>query len=834
MLSFSWTDWPLFGNSQETINWNYQSGGYDVGQSFNSYRVGGELYYSTPETNYSAYNNFIPGGNAVFPWENTAVSESSFINNNGRGESTASFSTRVMIAPSDQAAIGTTATYLVQAQAWHYQNNIAGAQLLPGSMNIQGNILMPVTNEDGSVYGNTIVQGPAGVKVDVTPHAEDPSALFNVKVTQLNMQMSVDNNRDGKITTDVSDLTTALRPYRFWINDSQENGDIASDADQQIPGQQATVQVFDPTTDTSTTIPVANYAENEIYGRSDLVNYFPVELNFSNALQVLPPSSGYEYHLVSQDSAVKFVYTTLVSTNASDYFTNITSTGYGVGFNEPAASADTLQVLNASGTVLDTNWLAQIQAGGGSGIILLEGCASTSQPLWLEIWRDGKPLAGTPLYISINGVEQMFRHLNLSAYGNGTVDVASRASAPNEPTTENKNLVFLHGYNVNQQQARGVESEMFKRFYWSGSKAKFYGVTWNGSQSQITSVGFTPDLQTNIVNALLTASPLASFLSTLSGDTIVASHSLGNVVVLSAISDYNAPIDKYFMIDAALPMEAIQGNTTVEPAMLYSAWQDYSNRLYASDWWKLFPADDARSTLTWSNRLGNLHDVDVYNFYSGHEEVLREDTDDPPLGILGTGAQEVVNAIGFWGGVGLPFGTYAWVWQEKGKGTDTSDTFVGSSHGGWKFNDTAYGTNVGGIESGPVIVHMSPTVAASLSNSQLQTNAFFDFSSDSDTEDLALLGSSGSTYAQANHDRILSDAIPALTLPVGANWISRLAPQNGDDNNFDMELRFETGWPAARSTGLEAYNWHHSDFDYVAYPYTHKLFDEIVNDGNLK
>ena len=32
----------------------------------------------------------------------------------------------------------------------------------------------------------------------------------------------------------------------------------------------------------------------------------------------------------------------------------------------------------------------------------------------------------------------------------------------------------------------------------------------------------------------------------------------------------------------------------------------------------------------------------------------------------------------------------------------------------------------------------------------------------------------------------------------------------------------------------EAYKWHRSDFDYVAYPFTHAMFEEIVNDGNLK
>ena len=31
-------------------------------------------------------------------------------------------------------------------------------------------------------------------------------------------------------------------------------------------------------------------------------------------------------------------------------------------------------------------------------------------------------------------------------------------------------LVFLHGYNVNGEDARGWHSEMFKRFFWSGNR----------------------------------------------------------------------------------------------------------------------------------------------------------------------------------------------------------------------------------------------------------------------------------------------------------------------------------------------------------------------------
>src|SRR5580692_13212775 len=86
---------------------------------------------------------------------------------------------------------------------------------------------------------------------------------------------------------------------------------------------------------------------------------------------------------------------------------------------------------------------------------------------------------------------------------------------PNEPDTIDKNFVFVHGYNVNPTQAVGWDADIYKRMYWSGSHAKFYGVTWEAADSQVDGQ-VTINLQTNIVNAFNTAPLLNSFLNTLS------------------------------------------------------------------------------------------------------------------------------------------------------------------------------------------------------------------------------------------------------------------------------------------------------------------------------
>ena len=204
---------------------------------------------------------------------------------------------------------------------------------------------------------------------------------------------------------------------------------------------------------------------------------------------------------------------------------------------------------------------------------------------------------------------------------------------PNEPDTTDENVVFVHGYNVNPTQARGWFADIYKRLYWSGSHAKFYGVNWFGNDSQIGTT--TPNYQVNVLHAFQTAPLLANFITTLNnGPTVVMGHSLGNMVALSAISDWSAPISQYFMVDAAVPIEAIDTGATINTNMVTSTsstpWLNYANGFWASKWFNVWPANDARSTLSWNGRLDNFGSTAVYNFYSSGEDVLRTSVGAPP------------------------------------------------------------------------------------------------------------------------------------------------------------------------------------------------------------
>jgi hypothetical protein len=686
-------------------------------------------------------------------------------------------------------------------------------------------IVTTITTGVVSPYGDFFPTQPGMVAMVTMPDID--TGAQGTGVVRV-VSLCADANHDGAMDFSYfgPDQTSPSRPFRFWINDDQDDGDYGGNG---IPGQGVKADGVVKTLIANSNSVLGAEIGRQIHGRRDLVDFFPVYLNVGSLFQSNALSAGisvtdtnYQFILSQADGALRFAYTDLTPTNYMNYLWDTVDSG--------KLAYAPLTTISNSGVALSPSFTAGI-ATNNQGIILVEAWESTTQPLVLTIYHGTNQIAQTQLYLSISGVEQMFRSKTMLLYPqSGTVpDRLTDASVPNEPDTIDKNFVFLHGYNVLPDEARGVASDMFKRMYWSGSHAKFYAVTWEGADTKGTFPFYnklTPNYHTNVVNAFLTAPYLANFVASLTniGPVVVSAHSLGNMVTLSAISDWNAPISQYFMLDAAVPIEAIDPTATTN-MMIYSTWTAYSNRVFASDWYQLFPNNDARSTLFWNNRLGNLGNVDVYNFFSSGEEILRTYTTNPPPSVLGKVRTQITD---FWP-FGIPFGTYTWYWQEKGKGTCGQDWFLGSSHGGWRFPVNEYG------DPNPV----PPATANSLPNATLRQTPIFDFGSYFDSvtgpfPDLTLTNNAnGSAYAQANRNRILSDAIPAMSLVTGANPVPSFSPPKSPvQKNFDM-MTFRNGWPQGR-TGNEANKWHHSDFHEVAYTFTYQLFNQFVTTGNLK
>ena len=661
--------------------------------------------------------------------------------------------------------------------------------------------------------GDLLVTAPDRTTVELTPQtAALASYEYSFQPLKLDLQMAADNNRDGNFTPN-----TQVTPCRFWINDSKENGDIVSGASDQVPGL-----VFNGTWGAA-----PNSAHSQIQGRSDLVNFFPVALCLSNTLVLLPPTNGWEYHLVQNDSAVKFVYTSLTNGNAYDYLTNTASTGYGTNFSENANAADTILITGVPGVTLDTNWLAMAQTNGGNGIILVEGRMATTQPLWLEIWHKDASgidnlMGRVPLYISISGVEQMFRQINLRSGGSP----ADPGVPPNYPDSlcNRKHIVFIHGFSISGEDARGENAEVFKRLYQTRSHAMFTGVDWQGDDSPWFDATGKSDYYDNVKNAFMTASNFSIAVSGLPGSQkFVIAHSLGNMVVSSAIRDFGLSVNSYFALDAAVATEAYDGNNSyldmVNPDAFntFEGWANYDRSLWASSWHNLFANGDGRVGLKWINRFGVIGNL--FNFYSSGENVLRDSdgTYPSPLSVYSTHER-------------------AWVCQEMSKGDGLTSLTSSGSQAGWQLNVAWY---IPDDPAHPIAtrprrhyeaIPSDHTDSTHINTNDLPTNPFFEVLNDSQVMD-ASAGSAEAAKFDVQAD-ILAGGIPALSHATGANSVAAF----GQSQNIDLmglETKDADGnflWPSTRPLDANQHpRWLHSDFDEVAYPFNFTLYNILVN-----
>jgi hypothetical protein len=662
-------------------------------------------------------------------------------------------------------------------------------------------------------------------------------ASNQIKITELTVcsaHLAVDRDRDGVISpTSCQDMTTVGRPFRFWVNDDSDSGEAGDAGIADVPG----------------TASPEGLNNGHIDGSRDLVDFFPVCIDIRGLTQLMPPGGGISYKLRHADGALSFIQTTLSLARSGDYLKDILPAEFGTDFSESASSAVTRRIT-PEGVELTPRFLFGIQSGGG-GVILVEGHSMTDSPLILSVEKEGVVVVELQLHLSLCEVERMYRHVDLTGlakeYDGGSITPPQPPKPTNmgEPTglpdseTIDKYFVFVHGFNIDGQEARGWNAEMFKRMYALGSKAKFIGVTWNGTPHtyvpDLISEGY-PDYHKAVFHAFLTGDGLAAALSLAAGaDVTVAAHSLGNIVVSHAIQSGGFRPSRYYMINAVVPMEALDPSVLVDPdhvptlsldldeqddrsqmarQMTESDWDGRNPRLFASNWHKLFAGDagDARRNLKWAGLFKGLFKLtDVYNFYSNGEDVVENPTSRSSL-VVADMVKKWDKKRGAWGH------------QEMLKGgAGLGSALMSRVQGGWSANLAAYSFN------------HAPSKAQA-PDSLLKINPYFN-----KFQEVALfspdehVASAMAAEPKVRYD-LLARGIPALSYAAAANRV-QIFNELETDRNFNMEAdcRLPGTWPTeGHSEEFRAGRWLHSDFKNVALPYAYKMYKTMIDKGRLK
>jgi hypothetical protein len=437
-----------------------------------------------------------------------------------------------------------------------------------------------------------------------------------------------------------------------------------------------------------------------------------------------------------------------------------------------------------------------------------------------------------------------------------------------------KDFIFVHGYNVHSQEARAQQSTVFKRLFWAGSTARFWGVTWFGYDSQ-TAINLpclgrrSPNYHVNVRHAFFTGLLLKNFVAAnneMMHITLMA-HSLGNMIVSSAIQnnikyDHNIMVNPAVAEEAYLPKGIFTNGTAWESAtkisMYHPEWKfagdsssGYDPFLWSSEWYKLFAGESfsrpaiSRFDLTWRDVFSKVRtDGKSYNFYANTDETFLpfnysvEDavkgSDYPDNETDSPGIWDVIDNIDCGD---IPFvGTYSWSFQELFKG---SDKFLvpDSTYGGWGLTSSSKYQIDDPREDDSFITILMPPEDANLIdldenlNKVLKTEPFF-------RKNPSYYGifSDATNISLQEHQQIelLANEMPALTFAVGHDRIRDDVFNKKTYNMRDQYLvKTYIDWP--RNNPVK-YEWRHNDFLFVAYPYLTRLYDDwvkIIHEGRL-
>lgn len=605
--------------------------------------------------------------------------------------------------------------------------------------------------DDGDLYIEGVHPGVTYITATCAGYTE----RMKVSVVKAGLATDYDHNR----TIDAADEQRAKtnEVFRFWVNDDD---DQSADAGNDVPGSGP------------------DCANSVVDSMRDLVDFFPVSVDLGETLQNVD-CSRLTFNLDHPHGLLNAVWTDLAPANAGNYLVDAS--------DAEGLANETVQALTGFGdTDLPSGFLQRIR-DQGKAILLLEGRDQTAEALTLTVrgpW--GNPVYERKLPLSISGVERMYRWINLRPSG-------GPATSTNEPLNNpdslhnGKNLFFLHGFNVDANACRGWNAEMFKRLFWSGSRAKFWGMTWDGDVGLFNGLHYQED----VANALAVASNFNAQVSGVGGDKIVLAHSLGNMVVSGAIQDHGLNVSKYFMLNAAVATECYRpasfNDTAAGNYMLNADWVEYNSSTWCSTWFRLFSSPDDRAKLTWKARFPSVVSV-AYNFYSSGDEIFQVFSNGTPSAFTGG-----------------PFHLEQFAWQKqehfKGRTVLGIPVIGGTDWAGWGF-------------SGAYTVAEANTATTN----DLQTNPVF-------RHEPATILSSNITARVVND--IIAQGVPALSCAAGVDAVNLI-----NFYNYNVNDHRQNGW--GRSGPPYYDRWLHSDLKNMAYLHTYEFFDELVSQGGLQ
>jgi len=374
-----------------------------------------------------------------------------------------------------------------------------------------------------------------------------PAAALNIeRSVNLNpVEVAVDADRDGEITFDGKDKTTAERPFRFWINNDQD--DVEADEPSAVTYPDSNKCSIDTMRDLEdycrlslrTGIPI-----------TDLQNgNWQIGLRFTNVTSPTTPS----IHVFANQSEV----------GNTDYLTDGTSAA-----NQLALSNHCFQTYNGMIVIPKMYWLRRSDS---TAHVIFDGITEGSGNLSVVILDENGNEIGETLgpWIKLLDVRKMYQRARIKNEANQIDDPWVNDTPPaqtwdkdpwlwpydEDPSADPIAAVFVHGWKMTYLDYLQWSQTSYKRLWHQGFKGKFYSFRW-ATYSKDTVIPYTELFTYNPseYRAWLCGPALADFVNQLPDPPEkrnIFGHSMGNVTTGSALRS-GMNVKNYAMCNAAM------------------------------------------------------------------------------------------------------------------------------------------------------------------------------------------------------------------------------------------------------------------------------------------
>ena len=474
-----------------------------------------------------------------------------------------------------------------------------------------------------------------GLWISMSPNATGTLSAVVGKLRIVKICMAVDKNRDGTVSFESDDFTSESEPYRFWINNDNDKEDGAGVS--ASSNDQAGVLISDLTTDKPDSLrDLEDFSRLQICFSGDLDAIDWLFGNFESGkvrMMIATPDTGgdtpeirFMPHLDrsgdlgyldgtysgSLDAQLKAKMWTSLSADPEDWQDDILGEMWGNLWNLYREKFVEFDSIERSGNLL--NFLFEGSAVGKGKFTLV---FSSSEKDFHEL---------TGVWLELLDVREMFEQVKLS-YSSSTETSSwePRQSKPFKcPWDEepDKQIVFVHGWNMKEGSTNSYAETSFKRLWWQNYKGRYSSVYWPTGSNPLT---YAPSEFT----AWKCGAALKAYFDALvaNGRSVnVMAHSMGNIVVGSALRE-KAVINNYALMNAAIPAECYDDRADLRQVSgtkkLSSMGLKFANLLYDwswsefENWAKPSVGDDSKRAIASRGYRGFLKNTSctMINFY---------------------------------------------------------------------------------------------------------------------------------------------------------------------------------------------------------------------------